>query len=113
MAGAGTAAASIALTKADPDTGDAAVYDGTALLAHGWATSDAGATYTQTGTYGTATLTTATGVVVRLAGDDVSDRRLNIRDHPPKHFETVGRQHQNGQAATLEVLLISQVLVGS
>ena len=51
----GTAAASIALTKADPDTGDAAVYDDTAMLGHGWATADAGATYTQTGTYGTAT----------------------------------------------------------
>src|SRR5947208_894526 len=60
---AGTAAASITLTKADPDSGDAAVYDGTALTSNGWATSDAGATYTKTGTYGTATLTTATGVV--------------------------------------------------
>src|SRR5439155_933371 len=60
---AGTAAASITLTKADPDSGDAAVYDGTALTTNGWATSDAGATYTKTGTYGTATLTTATGVV--------------------------------------------------
>ncbi|WFU36302.1 VCBS domain-containing protein [Bradyrhizobium brasilense] len=60
---AGTASASITLTKADPDTGDAAVYDGAALTGNGWSTSNGGATYTKTGTYGTATLTTATGVV--------------------------------------------------
>ena len=47
----------------DPDNGDAAVYDGTALTGNGWSTSDAGVTYMKTGTYGTATLTTATGVV--------------------------------------------------
>ena len=39
---AGTASASITLTKADPDTGDAAVYDGTAMTTTGWATGDAG-----------------------------------------------------------------------
>ncbi|MFB9984722.1 beta strand repeat-containing protein [Mesorhizobium kowhaii] len=60
---AGTAAASIALTKGDVDAGDAAVYDGTALTTHGWATSNGGVTYTTTGIYGTATLTTGTGVV--------------------------------------------------
>src|SRR5437660_409356 len=58
----GTASATIALTKADPDTGDAAVYDSTALTGHGWSTGNGGVTYTNTGTYGTATLTTATGV---------------------------------------------------
>ncbi|MDX8470448.1 VCBS domain-containing protein, partial [Mesorhizobium sp. VK23B] len=60
---AGTASASIALTTGDVDSGDAAVYDGAALAADGWATADAGATYTKTGTYGTATLDTGTGVV--------------------------------------------------
>ncbi|MGY4406904.1 VCBS domain-containing protein [Bradyrhizobium sp. USDA 3315] len=60
---AGTALASITLTKGDPDTGDTAVYDGAALTGNGWSTSNAGATYTKTGTYGTATLTAATGVV--------------------------------------------------
>ncbi|MGF6313289.1 VCBS repeat-containing protein, partial [Bradyrhizobium sp. i1.8.4] len=60
---AGTASASITLTKGDPDTGDAAVYDGAALTGNGWSTGNGGATYTKTGTYGTATLTTATGVV--------------------------------------------------
>ncbi|TPK57670.1 type I secretion protein, partial [Mesorhizobium sp. B2-4-15] len=53
---AGTASASIALTKGDVDAGDAAVYDGTALTSNGWATSNGGATYTKTGTYGIATL---------------------------------------------------------
>src|SRR5204862_323181 len=66
---AATAATSITLTKADPDTGDAAVYDGTALISNGWATSNGGVTYTQTGLYGTATLTTATGVVSYALND--------------------------------------------
>ncbi|WP_210243178.1 VCBS domain-containing protein [Mesorhizobium sp. B2-8-3] len=60
---AGTASASIALTKGDVDAGDAAVYDGTALTTNGWATSNGGVTYTKTGTYGIATLTTSTGIV--------------------------------------------------
>ncbi|MFD1981493.1 VCBS domain-containing protein [Mesorhizobium newzealandense] len=59
----GTASASIALAKGDVDAGDAAVYDGTALTTNGWATGNGGVTYTKTGTYGTATLTTGTGVV--------------------------------------------------
>ncbi|MDA9397752.1 hypothetical protein, partial [Bradyrhizobium sp. CCBAU 45389] len=64
--------ASIALTKGDFDTGDAASYDGSALTSDGWATSDAGATYTKTGTYGTATLTTASGVVSYALSDGAS-----------------------------------------
>ncbi|TPK62094.1 adhesin, partial [Mesorhizobium sp. B2-4-15] len=60
---AGTASASIALTKGDVDAGDAATYDGTALTSNGWATSNGGVTYTKTGTYGIATLTTGTGIV--------------------------------------------------
>ncbi|MER8811337.1 beta strand repeat-containing protein [Mesorhizobium australicum] len=63
VATAGTASASIALTKGDVDAGDAAVYDGTALTSNGWATGNGGVTYTKTGTYGIATLTTGTGVV--------------------------------------------------
>src|SRR5204862_278252 len=59
---AGTASASIALTKGDPDTGDGAVYDSAALTSPARRSADLGATYTNTGTYGTATLTTATGV---------------------------------------------------
>src|SRR5947207_155206 len=70
---AGTAATSITLTKADPDTGDAAVYDGTALTSNGWATSNGGVTYTQTGLYGTATLTTATGLVSYALNDADTD----------------------------------------
>ncbi|MCK1272807.1 VCBS domain-containing protein [Bradyrhizobium sp. 84] len=61
---AGTASASITQTKADPDTGDSAVYDNTAMTTTGgWATGDGGVTYSKTGIYGTATLTSATGLV--------------------------------------------------
>ena len=59
----GAASANRTLTKGDVDSGDTAVYDGAALTTDGWATSNGGSTYTKTGTYGTATLTTGTNVV--------------------------------------------------
>jgi len=58
---AGTSAATILLTKADVD--GTVRYDATWLLANGWATANAGASYTKQGTYGTATLTVATNTV--------------------------------------------------
>ena len=57
----GTASATIALTKGDVD--GTASFDTSYLTTNGWSTADTGATYTKAGTYGTATLTTATGVV--------------------------------------------------
>lgn len=57
----GTASATITLSKSDVD--GTASYDTAWLAANGWSTSDLGATYTKAGTYGTATLTLATGVV--------------------------------------------------
>src|SRR5204862_2101141 len=85
--------ASTSVTKADPDTGDAAVYDGTALTSNGWATSNGGVTYTQTGLYGTATLTTrseerrvgkeggARGTHALEEGDRVSDNfNIYVKD---------------------------------
>jgi|GEM_PF-5019961 len=58
---AGTNASSVTLTKGDVD--GTASYDATYLTTHGWATADAGTTYTQVGTYGSVTLTTTTGVL--------------------------------------------------
>jgi VCBS repeat-containing protein len=58
---AGTPGATVTLTLGDVD--DTAGIDGAWLLANGWSTAEAGATYTKAGTYGTATLTVATGVV--------------------------------------------------
>ena len=58
---AGTNAATILLTKADVD--GTVSYDATWLLANGWATANAGTSYTKQGTYGTATLTVATNTV--------------------------------------------------
>src|SRR5436305_1844221 len=89
------------LTKADPDTGDAAVYEGTALTSNGWATSNGGVTYTQTGLYGTATLTTATGVVSythNAAYDDT--KSLESRPSLSHNFTVYVKDGSNGTAST-------------
>ncbi|MEI6986761.1 MAG: VCBS domain-containing protein, partial [Rhodospirillaceae bacterium] len=57
----GTSVSSITLTKGDVD--GVASYDTAWLTGQGWGTTNTGVTYTNTGTYGVATLTVATGVV--------------------------------------------------
>ena len=82
-----TAAASAAMTMADIDAGDKPVVDPTWLSANGWSSSDGGVTYSKAGTYGTATLTVASGAMSYLlnntaggatdqlaAGQSVQDR---------------------------------------
>ncbi|MFZ4800739.1 MAG: VCBS domain-containing protein [Chlorobium sp.] len=70
---AGISTSSITLTIGDVD--GAATYDTVAMLvpgavgAAGWTTTNAGVTYTHAGTYGSATLTIATGVVSYLLND--------------------------------------------
>src|SRR5439155_1020356 len=97
----GTAATSITLTKADPDTGDAAVYDGTALTSNGWATSNGGVTYTQTGLYGTATLTTATGVVSYALNDaDTDTNALAAGARVSDNLTVYVKDGSNGIAST-------------
>jgi autotransporter-associated beta strand protein/VCBS repeat-containing protein len=58
---AGTAAATITVTKADALS--SASFDSADLTSNGWSSADAGATYTKAGSYGTATFTIASGVV--------------------------------------------------
>jgi VCBS repeat-containing protein len=70
---AGTSTASATVTLSDRDVGDTASFDTGALLTAGWTTSDAGLTYTKIGTYGSATLTIATGVVSYTLNDSDSD----------------------------------------
>lgn len=60
---AGTAQATVQLTLADVDTGAVVSYNPAALALAGWTTADNGVTYTQTGLYGTATLTVAASTV--------------------------------------------------
>jgi VCBS repeat-containing protein len=98
---AGTASATIALTTADPDTGDAAVYDGAALTTHGWATSDGGATYTETGAYGKATLNTTTGVVsYALDNADPDTNALAAGAHASDNFTVYVKDGTTGTANT-------------
>src|SRR4029079_12499813 len=101
VATAGTASATISLTKGDVDSGDAAVYDGTALTGNGWATADTGATYTKTGTYGTATLTTATGVVsYALSNVDPATNGLPQGASVSDNFTVFVKDGSNGTAST-------------
>ena len=67
---AGTASATIALTKGDVD--GTASYDAAWLVTNGWTTGDSGLTYSKAGTYGTATLTLATGVISYALDDSNS-----------------------------------------
>ncbi|MEO5378180.1 MAG: DUF4347 domain-containing protein, partial [Magnetococcus sp. DMHC-6] len=67
----GTSSSSITLTKSDVD--GTASYDTTWMASNGWSTSNGGTTYTQTGTYGTAILTVATGVVSYTLTDSDTD----------------------------------------
>jgi|GEM_PF-2299728 autotransporter-associated beta strand protein/VCBS repeat-containing protein len=60
---AGTNSASITLTKGDVDTVGVVGYDDAFLTNNGWTTTDNGQTYSRTGTYGTATITTSTDVI--------------------------------------------------
>jgi VCBS repeat-containing protein len=57
----GTASAFLTLTRGDVD--GTASFDGGYLSANSWTTTNSGATYIKTGTYGKATLNSATGVV--------------------------------------------------
>jgi VCBS repeat-containing protein len=69
----GVGFSSSTVTMTDRDTGDTPTFDATALTTNGWSTSDAGLTYTKVGTYGTATLTIASGVVCYALNDSDSD----------------------------------------
>ena len=93
---AGTASATIQFTKADVD--GTASYDTSYLSSNSWSTADSGVTYTKAGTYGTATLTVATGVVsyalnnagtatqALTAGQSVSDSLSLIHiSEPTRH----------------------------
>ncbi|WP_352679871.1 beta strand repeat-containing protein [Mesorhizobium australicum] len=98
---AGTASASIALTKGDVDAGDAAVYDGTTLTTNGWATGNGGVTYTKTGTYGTATLTTGTGVVSYLLNNaDIDTDGLAQGASVSDNFTVYVKDSSTGIAST-------------
>jgi len=72
-ADSGTAFASASTTLSDRDTGDTPHFDTSALTTAGWTTSDGGLTYTKVGTYGSATITLATGVVTYALDNNDSD----------------------------------------
>ncbi len=75
----GTASATIALTKGDLD--GTANFDTAYLASNGWSSSDSGVTFTKAGTYGTATLTIATGVVsYALDNDSAATEALDQDD---------------------------------
>src|SRR5204862_4161907 len=84
-------------------TGYAAVYDGTALTSNGWATSNGGVTYTQTGLYGTATLTTATGVVSYALNDADTDTNRSAAHTTESHTRTDHVYHRSNDTNSTAV----------
>jgi VCBS repeat-containing protein len=100
VSGAGNDTASITLTLADVDQGDTAHFNGTALMADGWTTADAGATYSKTGTYGTATLHTDTGVVgYVLDNADADTNSLAAGAHVTDGFTVYAKDSSDGTAS--------------
>lgn len=77
---AGTAAATITLTKADSLT--TASFDTTYLTSNGWSTADSGVTYTKAGTYGTATFTIASGVVAYALNNSATATQALTANQP-------------------------------
>lgn len=69
---AGTAGATASTTLTDRDTGDVASFDTAALTTGGWV-DDGGGVWHKVGTYGTASLDTATGVVTYSLDDNDTD----------------------------------------
>lgn len=99
---AGTDTSSLTVTLSDLDTGDTATFDGTALTNNGWSTSDAGVTYTKTGTYGTATLTTANGHVDYQLNDNDSDTQgLNSGDQVQDTFTVYATDGTAGNSTNI------------
>lgn len=104
---AGNASATIQLTKEDPDAGDVVSYDDAALKTGGWMTNDDGVTYTKTGTYGLATLTTATGVVsYQLDNANNQTNALATGDSVTDDFTVYVKDGSTGTASTTVSFLI-------
>ncbi|MEJ2611340.1 MAG: DUF4347 domain-containing protein, partial [Candidatus Thiodiazotropha sp.] len=61
------------LTVSMSDVDGTPSFDAAALTSNGWSTANGGVTYTRTGTYGTATLTIATGLVSYQLNDSDTD----------------------------------------
>ncbi len=105
----GTASATIALSKADVD--GTVSYDTSYLTSNGWSTANAGVTYTKAGTYGTATLTIATGVVSYALDDTkTATQGLTAAQSVSDAFGTV--QVTDGTATALSSA-ISFAITGS
>ncbi|MBV5302781.1 MAG: VCBS domain-containing protein, partial [Chlorobium sp.] len=99
---AGTPMATITLTKGDVD--GTASYDGSALSAAGWATTDGGATYTKVGTYGTATLTVATDVVSYALNNADSDTQALYASQAVSESVTIPVKDNAATPATASIV---------
>jgi VCBS repeat-containing protein len=99
----GVNSSSSTVTMTDRDTGDTPTFDISALTTNGWSTSDAGLTYTKVGTYGTATLTIATGVVSYALNDGDSDTQ-GLQDGQTVHdiFTVYGTDGTAGNSINVD-----------
>ncbi|MFM8260197.1 MAG: VCBS domain-containing protein [Vulcanococcus sp.] len=96
------------ITGSDVD-GDTTSVDKTWLTSHGWSTADSGVTYTKAGTYGTATLTTATATVsyqLNNATGGATDR-LAQGQHEQDRFEVQISDGHSGTASGTAVFNVT------
>lgn len=83
----GVSQSAITLTSGDVDTGDSAKFDTIWLVNEGWSASDDGATYVKGGTYGSATLTLATGTLAyQLNNGDADTEKLATNEQATDSF---------------------------
>ncbi|MAT50657.1 MAG: hypothetical protein CMK32_05685, partial [Porticoccaceae bacterium] len=102
----GTDTASIGLTLDDVD-GTASI-DEVYLAQNGWSSSDGGQTYSKTGTYGTATITIATGVVsYSLDDSDTDTDALDSGDNATDNFGIRVRDNDGATVLTTAAFAIS------
>jgi VCBS repeat-containing protein len=100
---AGTAAATITVTKADALS--SASFDSVDLTSNGWSSADAGATYTKAGSYGTATFTIASGVVsYSLNNSAGATQALTQGQAAADGFGTLGIVDAAGNSSLSEVI---------
>jgi len=103
---AGTDASSLTITLSDVDGTPS--FDTIYLTGNGWMSSDGGLTYSKTGTYGTATLTIASGVVAYQLDDNDSDTQALLAADNVSDSFTVGIVDNLDATATADAVFSLQ-----
>ena len=106
---AGTNNATITLTKGDVDTVGVVRYDAQFLANSGWTTTDNGQTYSRTGTYGTATITTSTDIIRYVLNNNATSTQSLTSGQSVTDSFTIQITDGNATAITAAVFNITGV----